>query len=807
MATSVFIVYGIVGGLIVPAADFFPADILNYDNFLAATQIPVQVIRAASAIIVAFSVTHILKMFRWEADSKLEDSLKQAHDALASVEQLSRRNKILLQYSGHGILGVNKKGIFTFANPVALKILASKESEIIGRSVEIIRCKEKDHEYLLGKSPIIEAVYKGVMKQVYDAELQRTDGSMITIDYQVMPVSETGEEDVSVITFQDVSERKIIEQKLVKLSRVVEQSPVSIVITDKNGTIEYINPKFSKLTGYELADAVGENPRILNSGNQSREFYQDMWQTISSGSQWEGELLNKKKGGELFWEKALISPIVDKQNKVTNYVAVKEDITHRKKMEEEIYSTMQHLRLYREQAPLGGIEWDTNFCVVEWNAAAEKIFGYTYNEAKGNNPLKFLMPEYVVTDIEQIWDALITQTGGEKSINENITKDGRVILCEWHNAPLRDESGKVVGVASVVQDITERFQAEQSLKRVNRSLQALSACNEALVRAVDEKELLHKVCKIIVDISGYRIAWVGFVEHDNEKSIRPMAQAGCQEGYLDNLILSWDDVLTEQQSPAGKAIRTGEPCIMRNVQSASTSSPTGDITIKSDNYSTISLPIKNKDQIFGALSICAVEQDAFDSDEIKLLQELSDDLAFGITTLRSHQERHHLNRQLQQAQKMEAVGQLTGGIAHDFNNILSSILGFTNLALQRFVGDDQPKLQKYLTEVVRAGERARDLVAQMLAFSRTDTRKASHMQLLPMIKEVTKMLQVTLPSSIELSNNFEGGVPDVLMNPVHMQQVLMNLCINARDAIEGSGSINISVRPVFAGNFDKNNST
>lgn len=339
-------------------------------------------------------------------------------------------------------------------------------------------------------------------------------------------------------------------------------------------------------------------------------------------------------------------------------------------------------------------------------------------------------------------------------------------------------------------EITERYQAEQTLKRLNRSLWALSACNEVLVRAEDEKELLDKVCRIITEISEYRLAWVGFAEHDEAKTIRAVAESGYDEGYLDSLELTWAD--TERgQGPTGVAIRTGEPSIIRNILEDPRYAPWRQSAKEHGYSSSIALPLKNKEQTFGALNIYACEEDAFDAEEIRLLQELADDLAYGLVALHSHQERDQLNRQLQQAQKMEAIGQLTGGIAHDFNNILASIIGFTSLALQRFVSDDQPELREYLNEVTHAGERARDLVSQMLAFSRTGSSKVSLLQISPMIKEVTKMLQATLPSSIQLSSQVDADVPAVMMDPVQFQQVLMNMCINARDAIGSKGDIDI----------------
>jgi nitrogen-specific signal transduction histidine kinase/ActR/RegA family two-component response regulator len=158
-------------------------------------------------------------------------------------------------------------------------------------------------------------------------------------------------------------------------------------------------------------------------------------------------------------------------------------------------------------------------------------------------------------------------------------------------------------------------------------------------------------------------------------------------------------------------------------------------------------------------------------------------------------EQRQLTEALIRSQKMEAVGQLTGGIAHDFNNILGSILGFAELAQARF-GGREPKLHDYLLQIETAGARARDLIRQLLIFSRGEnTQAAASVPLSPLIKEVVKMLRPMLPAAIEIRYELSEVSANVKVDPLHIQQLLMNLCINARDAIEGSGVITVQVVP------------
>lgn len=170
----------------------------------------------------------------------------------------------------------------------------------------------------------------------------RADGSPFWIRLNKVPLKDKSNKIFGVVgTYEDISKEKKIEENIRKLSQAVEQNPASIVITDLKGNIEYVNPKFTRLTGYTLEEVKGKNPRILKSGRVSDKTYEEMWKSIQSGQEWVGEFLNKKKNGELYWEYASISPIKDEEGKITHYLAVKEDITAKKKFEVELKSAKE----------------------------------------------------------------------------------------------------------------------------------------------------------------------------------------------------------------------------------------------------------------------------------------------------------------------------------------------------------------------------------------------------------------------------------------------------------------------------------
>jgi sigma-B regulation protein RsbU (phosphoserine phosphatase) len=218
-----------------------------------------------------------------------------------------------------------------------------------------------------------------------------------------------------------------------------------------------------------------------------------------------------------------------------------------------------------------------------------------------------------------------------------------------------DEVNFLQAIANVLGMAIERRRAEERLRRVNRAHRALSTCNEALVRATDESALLRQICRIIVEEAGYRLCWVGYAEEDAARTVRPVAQAGFDDGYLTAAHITWAD--TERGlGPTGTCIRTGEIQIAKNIATDPRLAPWRADALRRGYASSIAIPLVADGRPFGALSIYSAETGAFGDEEVRLLTELAGDLGYGIVSLRTQAERKRAEAEEAAREREVAIG-------------------------------------------------------------------------------------------------------------------------------------------------------
>jgi PAS domain S-box-containing protein len=262
-------------------------------------------------------------------------------------------------------------------------------------------------------------------------------------------------------TIQDITERKKAEFQILKLSLAVDQSPACVVITNLEGTIEYVNPKFIELTGYTLEEAMGQNSSILKSGEHSEEFYKDLWDTISAGKAWKGEFRNKKKNGELYWESALISPIKNKKGEISNYLALKEDITERKRLENANQSLVSIIKYSQDFIGIAGKEKNAFFV----NPAGQAMVGLE-GDAESNRTSvdEYFLEEDLPYVKETILPALFSEGRWSGEFRFRHFKTGEAIPILYDLFLTEDpETGQPTNITTISRNITLLKQAEKEL--------------------------------------------------------------------------------------------------------------------------------------------------------------------------------------------------------------------------------------------------------------------------------------------------------------------------------------------------------
>ncbi len=350
-------------------------------------------------------------------------------------------------------------------NRTTLELYRAGSKEDLLKNLSTVLCDESYEQY---REELV-FIAEGRTRFGWEGINQALDGRRldVSIFWSAAPGHESDQSKV-IVSIVDITERKQAEEELRKLSRAVEQSPDSIVITDPEGTIEYVNPNFTRLTGYSLDEVIGTKPSILKSGHTSSKEYKRMWDTILSGNDWRGEFLNKKKDGGLYWESATISPITNPAGRITHFLAIKEDITQRKQAEEARREAESRYRALFEQAHDAIFILNLEGRHMAVNPRAAEMLGYTPEELLA---LSFRDIFAQVPQSEGVIQRLLN--GEHVPLYERLfrKKNGELVPVEINVELVRDAHGRPLHIQSVVRDISERKRAEEELRQSEVKIQ------------------------------------------------------------------------------------------------------------------------------------------------------------------------------------------------------------------------------------------------------------------------------------------------------------------------------------------------
>ena len=367
----------------------------------------------------------------------------------------------------------------------------------------------------------------------------------------------------------------------------------------------------------------------------------------------------------------------------------------------EIEETLDRYSELYDFAPVSHVTMGRSGTILRANLTAAKLLGVDRSRLSGMRFKQFVVPEdYQKIDV--LLGDVFTQRVASRVEIRLLAKDtefsARPHLHVRIDTAMPDADGECMVILS---DISEQKKTETKLEILTRALLAINNCNQALIHATDENELLQTICTTIVTTGGYRMAWIGYAEHDNEKTVRPVAQAGYDNGYIRGTGITWAEV-PFGQGPTGTAIRTGQLSTIGDIQKDPSFSPWCSEALKRGYASVQALPLRHDTEVYGAITIYSERDNAFNAPETQLLSALADNIAYGISKMRTLYEKQRAENELLDKQKRfsQVLESTNAGVWEvDFEsgeNIWSDEL-WDLYGLTR--GDEKPSMQLWLKSI------------------------------------------------------------------------------------------------------------
>ena len=404
-------------------------------------------------------------------------------------------------------------------------------------------------------------------------------------------------------------------------------------------------------------DVVGKRPEDVANDAATLAHWKDNNRRAFAGEIVEEEVRFVVHDEER-WLHNIIAPIKDR-DEIKGIVGLNIDITERKRAERALQQSETKYRRLHESMRDAFVSVDLAGTVQEYNPVYRAMLGYSEEELRLMTYQDLTPDKWHAIEADIVEKQVLTRGYSDVYEKEYRRRDGSVFPVELRTFLIRDANDQPASMWAIVRDISERKQAEEALRHRNRQLRMISDGNLALIRITDEMELLATVCTIAVQEGGYRMAWVAYAECDAPRSVRPVAHAGFEDGYLHSTGISSAD---EERGLISTSICSGRPCVAQNIASDSRFASRRAEAAKRGYASMCALPLTAGDRTFGALGIYASTPDAFDSEEIRLLSELASDLAFGITALRTRIEHERANVALRESEfflrRSQEVGDL-----------------------------------------------------------------------------------------------------------------------------------------------------
>jgi PAS domain S-box-containing protein len=429
-------------------------------------------------------------LLRRQVRSKTEE----IREWLRREAALKDRYRNLLENAIDMVYTRDLEGNFTSVNNTLVKVLGYTRGELSRMNIAQIIPREY-HDVMrqaMGKTK------EGEASGDIELEVIAKYGARIAVEVRGRLLYEDGKVVGVQAIARNVTQRKQVEQQVLLQAAALRVAAIGIVITDRDGNILWVNPAFMALSGYNLEDVVGKNPRLLKSGKHDAEFYRNMWDTILSGRVWRGEIVNRRKDGTFYDEELTITPVRQMSGEITHFVAIGQDISARKQVEEA-------------RAQLAAIVESSNDAIegitpqgtiVSWNRAAEILYGYRPEEIVGKH-VSILAPPDLCDEVS----CLVGQVGrGERITNfetVRMSKGGRRIAVSLSIAPIKNGRGEVVGSSAIARDITDHLKAEEALRQSEEKYRSIVLNIPDVVWTADSRGRFVFISPNIERFNGY----------------------------------------------------------------------------------------------------------------------------------------------------------------------------------------------------------------------------------------------------------------------------------------------------------------
>ncbi|MCX6266728.1 MAG: PAS domain S-box protein [Bacteroidetes bacterium] len=536
-----------------------------------------------------------------------------------------------------------------------------------------------------------------------------------------------------------IAEKDKADEQIKKLSTAIEQSANTIIITNLQGNIEYANQRFTELTGYTFAEVKGKNPRFLKSGFQDDAFYKNLWDTIMLGSEWKGEIYNKKKNGDFFWESTSIAPIKNQAGELISFIAVKEDITERKQTEKALNEAKEFAELIYKVIPSALFTVDCDQRITSWNKQAEKITGYSRQEMIGNTCHAFA--ESPCNERCGLFEpSIIKPVLARECTLRN--KSGEIINISKNVDSLKDPQGNIIGGIESFDDITERKKVEKALFDSNQRY-------SNLVHKLPDLIIIHRMGKIIFANEAALSVMGATIEELLDCNIMDFIEEGSKATVIENLRKRTEGIEQVRDYEIKAVTRRGE---------------VKDTIIRSDNI------------IFdGEPAVIAI---LIDITERKLIET-------ALQTAKEEAER-----------ASRAKSEFLATMSHEIRTPMNGVIGMTELALTTNLSSSQ---RDYLESIQTSAYLLLDTINNILDFSKIEAGKLEieHVEfnIYDVLEKSVDILTVkAFEKNLELLCEIEPGLPEFFYgDPLRIRQILVNFISNAIKFTE-KGEIFISAR-------------